>query len=216
MTSYSSVQEYLTSIFPNEDVRNYVVRTIADTIHSENPLKKMYIYKGDGANGKSEFLDFIKKVYGDNNVDKITHNILLETNNPRYYSYINEKKIAIMAEPEINQQINSFALKNLLSNNPITFYGNTSTFYGKGTYTFPGIIIMNCNNIPDSKWDEYDNFKKINVIPFETCFKSTNKKLNLDNLIEEFRIYIKNIYDQTMDMTPPEIIQKETLKYIKI
>jgi hypothetical protein len=82
---------------------------------------------------------------------------------------------------------------------------------GKYNFSFPGNIILLCNDMTGCKWNRYlDIHKKICVIPFETHFKYTSEKINLDNLIDEFRTYIQNVYSPSMDLTPPEIIQKET------
>lgn len=208
MISYTSIQTYLASIFPNEDIRNYVVKTIADAIHSNEPSKKMYIYKGNGASGKSQFINFLKKVYGETITGYCSSEILTNPNNRSNLITLDGKRIGLIGELEIQEKINSNSLKIALSRDYITNYGKT-------TYKFPGILIMCCNENPKFNWHEYDNTKLVNVIPFESHFNSTNEQLNLDNLIDEFRTYIQNVYISSMDLTPPKIIQEETMSCIQ-
>ncbi len=186
MLKYSSVHSYLKSIFPNEEIRHYVVKTIADAIHSDQPTQKLFVFKGLAASGKSRFINFLKNVYGSTKIDYVSQCILEKPINNYIFDGLNEKRIAIIQDSDINKKIDANVLKTILNNNILSIYGRK--------VNFPGILIMCCNTVPEIDGNDFDT-NQFDIINFESKFNSTNQILDLDNLIEEFRDYIQHIYN---------------------
>ena len=181
MAAYTSVQSYLASIFPNDDVRKHVTQIIANAIHSDQPAQKLYIFNGPGGSGKSQFVNFLKNVYGTKTVDYVSTHILLKPKNNYIFDGLNEKRIGLMADPEVNQKIDNTVLKNVLTNNISLMYGRQ--------INFNGILIMLCNTVPEIEENDF-NSNHIEIINFESKFDTTVQNLGLDTLTESFREYI--------------------------
>ena len=60
-----NVIEFLQKIFPDKSVRTYFLDTYSDIFVGGNPQKKVYLWTGDGDNGKSITQTFFEKMLGE-------------------------------------------------------------------------------------------------------------------------------------------------------
>ena len=169
------VQEFLSKIFPNKGIRDYFKDLVSDLFHGGNTQKVVYMWTGDGDNGKSVTQAIIEKMLGKL---AIKFNTTLVTGkkvgagaaNPELARAGNGVRLGTIEEPNHDETINIGILKNLSGND--TFYARDLFEKGRdGREIQPMFkIFFICNALPDLKHSDKAIWGRMRVIPFESTF----------------------------------------------
>ena len=59
------IEDFLMKVFPDKEVRDFVVQTQAQSLCGRKTEDKVYTHTGRGGNGKSILIEIIKNAFGD-------------------------------------------------------------------------------------------------------------------------------------------------------
>ena len=62
---FAKIDKFFSQVFPNENVKNYVLTVLSSCLSGENRDEKFYVFTGTGQNGKSMLSDLVIAAFGD-------------------------------------------------------------------------------------------------------------------------------------------------------
>jgi putative DNA primase/helicase len=153
---------------------------IAYCLYPSYPINRMFFLIGSGMNGKTCFLNLLKKFLGISNVVSTELDILL---NSRFeITKLHKKLICIMGETNFNEISHTSILKKLTGGDLIGFeYKNKNPF---DDYNYAKIIIAT-NNLPTTTDKTVGFYRRMTIIDFPNQF-SEEKDILLDIPEEEY------------------------------
>lgn len=171
------VLTFFKQLFPDSELRAYVLRSLALTLWGENPEQKFWFYTGEGSNGKSKLLELMREVLGE--YAYVFHSTLLTekkaSSNQASEMMAKSKgtRFAYMSEIEKDTRINDATLKELTGGDVIRArHLYKESFEFKPTYK----MVMALNDLPNTAVSE-SVFRRIRVVPFVSLF-AENEKFN--------------------------------------
>ena len=167
-----TVADFLSQVFPNEDVREYVLILLASFIEGRNPNEKFHIWTGVGGNGKSKLLELFELSFGKYTA-KIPVTVL--TQKTRVNSNAANPEIARLKgirttstqEPNEGERFNVGVMKDWTGGDRITcrpLYGEPFDFKPQFKMVFC------CNHLPALPPDDEGTWRRISVIEFKSRF----------------------------------------------
>jgi P4 family phage/plasmid primase-like protien len=153
---------------------------VAYCLLSDYPLNRLFCFIGSGMNGKSCFLNLLRKFVGDNNVCATELDTLLTS---RFeVTRLHKKLVCMMGETNFNEMNKTSILKKLTGKDTIGFeYKNKNPFedinYAK--------IIIATNNLPTTTDKTIGFYRRWLIVDFPNEF-SEKKDILLDIPEEEF------------------------------
>lgn len=180
---------FLSDIQPDEAERDFLLTYLSHALYG-NMLEWFTILTGNGRNGKSKFIELIKKVFGDL-YSPIKSQMLTrpqpdaQAPDPGLLS-LRHKKIVISSEPEKRFPLNSGFIKFITGRDSVQLrecHGNQMIDFDPKF-----ILLFVCNDIPDT--DDFDSAfsKRVKCINFPTEFcdnPSTESQKLIDTTINE-------------------------------
>ena len=174
-TEVEDVKEFLQKIFPDSSVRNYFLDTYSDIFVGGNSQKKVYMWTGDGDNGKSIAQNFFELMLGQLaikfNTQYFTGKKVGTGNaNPELSRAAPPIRHVTMEEPDADEQLNIGELKKLSGGD--SYWARDLFEKGKSTReVFPMFTLtFICNKLPKLKYSDKATWNRIRVIPFESVF----------------------------------------------
>ena len=190
---HRDILKFMAEVFPDTEVRNYVWRWLSKCLSGENRDQGFYIWNGEGSNGKSVLIDLMNKILGDYAgglpVQMITKKRgAAEAANPAM-AQTKGKRLIVMSEPEIGEEINTGLMKELTGGDRIK-----ARHLFKECFEFiPHFkMVTMCNELPQVSADDHGSCRRMEVVPFESTFTDDSNKVE----------YSRNIYP--MDKTIKE------------
>lgn len=170
--------DFMESIQPNKEERDYLLKFIASCFHGDNPEELFHIFTGRTRNGKSKLRDLLKNTFG-NYYSSISSNLLTKerpsANNPQPdIMGLKGKRLIIGSEPEKGQKINTGFMKFLTGNDPIKGRG----MFEKNEYEYkPQFkVLLLCNDIPDMDSNDEGVWSRSRVVEFPITFVKEPKE----------------------------------------
>jgi len=179
------------------------------------------IFYNTGQNGKSTFLNCVRKVFGDY-AENINPEMLMSQRDgkqPIGITKLDGKRFVTAMELEEGRRMSGAMLKQLASTDPITgreMYQSERTF--EPTHT----LIMATNHLPKVSSTDAGTWRRIMVVPFNAVIESdsqikdyasvlykTDRDQILTWIVEGAVSYIKNGYH----IKVPEAVQDATMQY---
>jgi len=173
---------------PNIDriFKDWVGEEYVQTLHEiisycilpDYPLNRLFCLIGSGMNGKSKFLELLRKFIGNENITSTELDVLLKS---RFeVTRLHKKLVCIMGETNFNEMDKTSVLKRLTGNDFIGFeYKNKNPFedinYAK--------IIIATNNLPTTTDKTIGFYRRWLIVDFPNEF--TEKKDILGEIPEE-------------------------------
>jgi P4 family phage/plasmid primase-like protien len=142
------------------------------------PINRLFCFVGSGMNGKSKFLELIKKFVGEDNITTTELDVLLQS---RFeVTRLHKKLVCLMGETNFNELKNTGILKKLTGGDLIGFeYKNKNPFedinYAK--------IIIATNNLPTTSDKTLGFYRRWLIIDFPNQF--TEQKDILKDIPDE-------------------------------
>lgn len=193
------LMDILSTIFPEEEVLTYFIRSCAMLLEGRNKNKLVYIWWGKGNNGKSMIEKLLSKALGDYSTIAPTSLITSkrsssDTATPQL-SCLEGKLVVFLQEPNPNEVIHIGTVKELTGGDTITgraLYKAPKTFVPKFK------LILVCNNFMDIPNADIAFKNRLVVIPFLSTFyprenyESLGKKKTNRDFLMDTNVY-KNI-----------------------
>jgi P4 family phage/plasmid primase-like protien len=175
-----NVIEFLQKIFPDKSIRTYFLDTYSDIFVGGNPQKKVYLWTGDGDNGKSITQTFFEKMLGELAIKFNTQYFTGKKTstgsaNPELARAAPPVRHVTMEEPDADEQLNIGELKKLSGGD--SYWARDLFEKGKNTReVFPQFTLtFICNELPKLKYSDRATWNRLRVIPFETTFVEPGK-----------------------------------------
>lgn len=165
----------------DKDVVQLLIEMIGYCFYRRNKLTKFFIIVGEGENGKSTFLDYIKYLLGDSNT---TEQTLQEICADKFGTWMLKDKLLNVGD-DIDKEFveKTGVVKKLVDGN--TFMSQRK---GKDQFklTYTGKLIFSCNEIPRFKDDTHGWERRKVIVPFYADFKN-NKSLKIPFIEEKLK-----------------------------
>lgn len=120
--SVIEVKRFLFQLYPDSEIRNYIVNYFARLLKGGNPFKEFMMLLGDANNGKSTVQNLLRETFGDYAkvlpASIITSRAKPESASP-YLSEVEGKRLILIAEPPPNERIDSALVKMYTGNDRI-------------------------------------------------------------------------------------------------
>lgn len=156
-------EQYMNSLFPNIETRKKVDEFIENCLLGKR-VRKLYVFVGGGNNGKTTFVNMLKKVFGANLI-KASPNTSLDSSRK-------ETRLVVFEDCEMNDKIVTYVTKDGFSLGK--FLGVDVDF----PISFNTLYV--CNGIPKNL--AVDTI----IIPFTETFDGKDKP-DLDKIVEHFK-----------------------------
>lgn len=179
--------DIFTKIFPNVQVREFVLDICAELFVGGNRRKHIYIFTGVGNNGKSVIKQFLRDLLGEYAIDFPTCTMFSSRSSsglsPDLARSGGGVRMAVVQESNSDDKLNTGAMKELTGND---------SMYVRALYSAPKEItplfktILICNKLPMLTEDDEAVWNRMVVIPFEAKFTRIPKgqeKINAMNHI---------------------------------
>lgn len=171
--------KFLTSVFPDDELRKYVLCFISSVLEGGNSDQKMFFWTGSGSNGKGTLTDLINITLGlyfsTIPVSLLTVKRKSSSNaTPELADKIG-KRFLVMNEPEHDDEINAGLMKELTGQDKIM----ARPLYRPPFYYIPQFVpILPCNHLPKLSKSDGGTTRRIRVIEFSQKFVDEPVKPN--------------------------------------
>ena len=167
----NEIEDFLSKIFVDEEIRNYVLNIIAEKLCGHNNREEFFIITGSGSNGKSQFFHLVNAAFGGYYAP--FNNTLLNTEEKDANSASPAKaalrgpRVAVTSEPKASKPMEPDLLKMFIGGEKLV-----GRFLNKNDITFkPQFqMFMMCNDIPEMPATDDGIWRKVRVIPCESKF----------------------------------------------
>lgn len=169
------VLDFLQKVFPDKSVRTYFLNIYSDIFVGGNNQKKIFMWTGEGDNGKSITQKFFEMMLGQLSIKFNTQyftgkKVSSGSANPELCRAAPPVRHATMEEPDADEQLNIGELKKLTGGD--SYWARDLFEKGKTTReVFPMFMLtFICNKLPKLKYSDKATWNRIRVIPFESTF----------------------------------------------
>ena len=169
------IDDFLDKIFPDEEVQNYTLNLLAESLAGYIRREEFYIHTGSGSNGKSVFSDLIKETFGDYYYapdNTIFNTAKRDPNAPNpVMAGARGKRFIMTSEPKQEKGLQSDIIKQLTGGDIIT-----GRHLNKEPIQFKPMAKWNmaCNDIPSIDSTDEGTWRRICVIPYISKFVDIN------------------------------------------
>jgi P4 family phage/plasmid primase-like protien len=170
-----NVINFLMKVFPDPEIRDYFLDTYSDVFVGGNNQKKVYLWTGDGDNGKSITQMFFDEMLGELAIKFNTQyftgkKVSSGSANPELARAAPPVRLGTMEEPDADEQLNIGELKKLSGGDK--FWARDLFEKGKQTREVTPMFMLSfiCNKLPKLKHSDKATWNRMRVIPFEATF----------------------------------------------
>jgi len=224
------VEDFMASILPDVDVKNYTLDLMASCLQGHIPDEKFHIWTGTGGNGKSLSINLLQQALGEYActlpIAMLTGKRATATSANPELAKTKGKRFAVFQEPEKGDKIHVGHMKELTSNNDKI---SARSLFKEPVEFFPQFkLLLTCNDKPDIDANDGGTWRRLRVVPFEMKFvdnprepneRKINRKIKeelpfwkdalMSILIKRFANYKKN------GLMEPEKVTSFTAEYQK-
>jgi P4 family phage/plasmid primase-like protien len=235
MTDYDELNDglndFLIKVFPNDRVRNYILRFLSSCLSGEVREEKFYFWTGSGGNGKSKLVDLVEFALGEYSksmdVSYLTTKKGSSSSASPELENIKKARFVWMSEPEKHDTIYGGKLKLMTGGDTMTSRG---LFKGTEEFKPQFKIILMCNDLPKLSGNDGGIWRRLEVVQYISKFtddprpspSNPNQYLadeQLDKKLESWKIIFivkllatYKLYDKEGTKPPPEV-KKQTKSY---
>ena len=182
------INDFMKQIFPEPELCNYMWDHAASAVTGKNKNQTFHMYKGDGCNGKSKFVELMSKSFGQYKgtcpITLITQKRTSIGSTSSEIVQLMGKRYVVMQEPNEDDEFNEGILKEITGDDPIqgrALYKNTVTFY-------PNFILVMCTNYDlKIKGKNHGIWRRIRKAEFKSLF-TVNPVKNDPNKPFQFKL----------------------------
>lgn len=170
---FKEINKFLYEIQPEDEKREYILRTLANSLHGANREEKVYFWTGEGGNGKSKLYSLLEQCMGEYaaniSVSYITQKRAASNSaSPEMVKAIG-RRFVVFQEPEENERVNAGLMKEISGNDKIQVRG----LYKEADSFKPQFqVIFICNQLPFLPPDDGGTWRRVRKITFDSSFVS--------------------------------------------
>lgn len=192
---YEEINHFLETVQPNKDKREYILRTLANSLHGSNREEKVYFWTGEGGNGKSKLYSLLESCMGDYScnisVSYLTQKRASSNSaSPEMVKAIG-RRFVVFQEPEEHEKVNAGLLKEISGKDKIAVRG---LYKDADQFTPQFQVILICNQLPSLPATDGGVWRRVRKITFDSSFVEDPNPANPN----EFKI------DQDLDKKWPD------------
>jgi len=163
---------FFEKVFPNKDLREYVLTLMSACLEGENREQKFYIMTGGGGNGKSVLINLMRFVLGEYQTSLNTAALTRRrpesgAANPDIIT-LKSKRFIYMQEPDEGEKLNTARIKQFTGGDVVEARG---LFADQEKFKIMGRIFFSTNELPPVSSMDGGTWRRIEVIPFVSAFK---------------------------------------------
>ncbi len=212
--------EFLGTIFTgNQELIDFIQKAVGYGLTGDVSQQVFFILHGDGANGKSTFVETIYKILGTYSAITPTATLIAKRGNeiPNDVARLKGARFIISSELERSKILDEALVKRFTSEEAISARFLRQEFF---EFKPTGKIFLSTNYKPTIKGTDDGIWRRIRLIPFEHKFEGVNK---IEKYAEKFlypelpgilRWAVEGFLKMQKDgMKPPKIVQCATQDY---
>ena len=191
---------------------DYLMLSLGYAITGETKEQIMFIWNGDGSNGKGVLMNLLRKMFkdfcGSLSQDSLLKKKEATSINPTVAEALT-KRIAFLSEFNRNAQLDTAFVKTITGEDEIQVR-KLNHNHNPGTPKFK--VIAATNFLPVIDWDDYAVRRRIVIIPFNAIFTGKSCDPNLESkLLEEQEGIFKLLVDQAKRYYQEGLLQDKTI-----
>ena len=195
---------FLKQIYPNEDVRNFVLQTQAQSISGRKTADTIYTHTGRGGNGKSILIEILKAMFGDYYYE-VPVAMLTKANNKGhndpdpYMAQLKGVRFGMANEPKDGASFNDQLIKNIGSQESLKY----RLLYSNDTVELNMQLKLNifCNNKLKFNGEDGGLGRRMCVIDYISKFTNQpNEANNIYQMNEKLSDEVKHWKQDYMNM----------------
>lgn len=197
----SELKAFFTRIYPDAELREYVLTLLASCLEGQNKEQKFYVNQGEGSNGKSMIQNLMEFVFGDYQTSLQTTVLTRKrpesgAANPDMIT-VKARRYIYMGEPDPGEKLNTSRMKQFSGDDRIEARG---LFADQEKFVMMGKLFLSCNDKPEISSMDNGTWRRIRVIPHVSVFKDPGdpaideskhiypKDLTLKHKLREWRV----------------------------
>ncbi|RZD40446.1 MAG: hypothetical protein CXT73_06495 [Methanobacteriota archaeon] len=198
----NSINIFMEQLFVDENLRRYMWEHLATSVIGTNSNQTFNIYNGNGSNGKSVLITFMKKVLGD--YADIAVPITLVMGNRTAIGIASPEianlkgvRFACMQESTKGDKLNDGVMKQLTGKDPLTgrkLFHDPITFYPQFT------LVCCLNTMPTISSNDGGTWRRIRKVDFESKFIDIGAGQQISDVIADKQFpmdkYLEEIFDE--------------------
>jgi len=166
------IADFFDKVFPNEELREYVLTLLSACLEGENREQKFYIMTGGGGNGKSVLINLMRFTLGEYQTSLNTAALTRRrpesgAANPDIIT-LKSKRFIYMQEPDEGEKLNTARIKQFTGGDVVEARG---LFADQEKFKIMGRIFFSTNDLPPVSSMDGGTWRRIEVIPFVSAFK---------------------------------------------
>jgi P4 family phage/plasmid primase-like protien len=168
------INEFMTQLFPDDELKEYVWEHLASTLIGENASQTFNIYKGDGSNGKSLLTVLMSICFGEYcnptaPIGVITSKRQSVGGTSSELYALKSIRYAVFQEPTKDMVLNEGAMKEMTGDAKIQareLYQTSTTFNQMFT------LAVCTNTFFQIKTQDEGTWRRLRIVEFKSCFKN--------------------------------------------
>lgn len=166
------IADFFDKVFPNPELREYVLTLLSACLEGENREQKFYIMTGGGGNGKSVLINLMRFTLGEYQTSLNTAALTRKrpesgAANPDIIT-LKSKRFIYMQEPDEGEKLNTARIKQFTGGDVVEARG---LFADQEKFKIMGRIFFSTNDLPPVSSMDGGTWRRIEVIPFVSAFK---------------------------------------------
>jgi putative DNA primase/helicase len=212
---------FLDAIFEgNEEVISFVNRIVGYCLTGLGDEQCMFIFNGDGANGKSTLVNILTKLLGQYASTAASHTLVSNTRTGvgDDLMHLVSSRLINVAETDRGQSLAESMIKRITGGDAITARALHGIYT---TFVLQGKIVLTTNNLPHIQGRDHGIFRRLRVIPFARTFAPHEQDRTLGSKLEAELSGIMNwaiegcLDWQKQGLNPPQVILDQLEHYQK-
>lgn len=165
------IDMFLSQVFPDEILRKFVLTLLSYCLDGTVIHEKLYIFNGEGSNGKSKLAELVKNAFGDY-MTEVQNQVITQRKgasknaSPDVY-VIKNRRLGLLTETGADDKIVVAQVKELVGGDNVTC---RDLFKSQESFKPQMTFILNCNDLPTLDENNYATWRRFRVIDFESTF----------------------------------------------
>ena len=167
------LRKHLKDIFSTDEITDWMLAYCGWCKRGDNIDRKMMFLWGDGANGKTLFINLLRRAFGEYGISFGVQNVLLDKNEKAGapnsdFNRIRGRRIVCCSEPSKNAVFSEAKMKEILGGDPSSA---RDIFRVSGEFLPCCNLFMTTNHLPKNKDDSFGAKRRIIVLQLKNRFK---------------------------------------------
>lgn len=225
------VLDFFSKIFPSEELRNYLLQYLAQSLCGQQKIQALHVHTGTGANGKSILTKLMLNTFGDYAVS-VNSSLITQRNNDTHSNGnpvlhdLKGRRFVYATETKKKDHLNENFIKNFTGGDQqkyrLLFSNQLRTFFPQAD------LNLFCNKMPTTDGEDGGMARRLRVIPYLSKFVSEDKvdeenhKYLMDYTLEvrvsewkyDFMNLLISLYDHHHKDNPPKVVLDLTSEYL--